>query len=159
MLCMAWKIIVERIYYFYTKMRIEMIVSQKLMRRIFDLMILYNMHNSSIVVAGHEWDGAGRKTFLFKHFMERDSNTPAMLQLHAQLLFLERFFTVAYYFLDKTNRPLFSYTLFRVNIATHKSNSTWNWNKNSISKRITLVIFYLGLRWNQLTVHCFHIII
>ena len=30
--------------------------------------------------------------------MERDSNTPAMLQLHAQLLFLERFFTVAYYF-------------------------------------------------------------
>ena len=29
--------------------------------------------------------------------MERDSNTPAMLQLHAQLLFLERFFTVAYY--------------------------------------------------------------
>ena len=34
--------------------------------------------------------------------MERDSNTPAMLQLHAQLLFLERFFTVAYYlFLDK----------------------------------------------------------
>ena len=66
-------------------------------------MILYNMHNSSIVVAGHEWDGAGRKTFQFEHFMERDSNTLAMLQLHAQLLFLERFFTVAYYlFLDKT---------------------------------------------------------
>ena len=61
-------------------------------------MILYNVHNSSIVVAGHEWDGAGRKTFQFEHIMERDSNTPAMLQLHAQLLFLERFFTVAYYF-------------------------------------------------------------
>ena len=96
--------------------------------------------------------------------MERDSNTPAMLQLHAQLLFLERFFTVAYYFLDKTNRPLISYELFKVNIATHykeKINvvSRWNWNKNSIRKRITLVIFYLGLRWNQLTVHCFHIII
>ena len=66
-------------------------------------MILHNMHNSSIVVAGHEWDGAGRKTFQFEHFMERDSNTLAMLQLHAQLLFLERFFTVAYHqFLDKT---------------------------------------------------------
>ena len=83
-------------------------------------MILYNVHNSSIVVAGHEWDGAGRKTFQFEHFMERDSNTPAMLQLHAQLLFLERFFTVAYYFLDKTNRPLLSCELFRVNIAAYK---------------------------------------
>ena len=77
-------------------MRKEMIVSQKLMRRIVDLMILYNMHISSIDVAGHEWDGAGRKTFQFEHFMERDSNTTAMLQLHAQLLFIERFFTVAY---------------------------------------------------------------
>ena len=54
MLCMAWKNIVERIYYFYSKMRTEMIVSQKLMRIMFDLMILYNVHNSSIVVAGHE---------------------------------------------------------------------------------------------------------
>ena len=69
-------------------------------------MILYNMHNSSIVVAGHEWDGAGRKTFQFEHFMERDLNTPAILQLHAQLLFLERFFTVAYYLFEMKLRDL-----------------------------------------------------
>ena len=144
---MAWKKIVERIYYFCSKMRKEMIVSQKLMRRIFDLMILYNMHNSSIVVAGHEWDGAGRKTFQFEHFMERDSNTLAMLQLHAQLLFLERFFTVAYYlFLDKTKNLSLIMNYSGLRLPHTNQLSTWNWNKISIRKCITLVVFYLGLR-------------
>ena len=50
---------------------------------------------SSIVVSGHERDGAGREAFLYEHNNKRDSTAAAaLLQSHALLLFLERFFTV-----------------------------------------------------------------